>query len=41
MAEEIVDIGRANLVDSAKEWPDYTYDDLLDMVFGIMREKNP
>lgn len=30
-----------NLLDAKSDWPDYTYDDLLDMVFGIMREKNP
>lgn len=25
----------------ANDWPDYSYDELLDMVFTIMREKNP
>ncbi|KAH7696978.1 hypothetical protein AAVH_35944, partial [Aphelenchoides avenae] len=34
-------IGRTNLLDAKNEWPDYSYDDLLDMVFDIMREKNP
>lgn len=34
-------IGQINLIDAKNEWPDYTYDELLDMVFGIMREKNP
>uniref|UniRef100_A0A914EB54 Eukaryotic translation initiation factor 2 subunit 2 n=2 Tax=Acrobeloides nanus TaxID=290746 RepID=A0A914EB54_9BILA len=39
--EKVEDIGHGNLVDSANEWNDYTYDELLDLVFGIMREKNP
>jgi translation initiation factor 2 subunit 2 len=30
-----------NLLDPSSDWPDYGYDELLDMVFGIMREKNP
>ncbi|KAK0424245.1 hypothetical protein QR680_008572 [Steinernema hermaphroditum] len=36
-------LGMSNLLDSKdnKPWPDYTYDELLDLVFGIMREKNP
>uniref|UniRef100_A0A1I7Y6V1 Eukaryotic translation initiation factor 2 subunit 2 n=1 Tax=Steinernema glaseri TaxID=37863 RepID=A0A1I7Y6V1_9BILA len=36
-------LGMTNLLDAKdnKPWPDYTYDELLDMVFGIMREKNP
>jgi translation initiation factor 2 subunit 2 len=34
-------IGRINLVDAKVEWPDYAYDELLNMVFDIMREKNP
>ena len=36
-------IGRINLLDAQhpEQWNDYTYDQLLDMVFGIMREKNP
>jgi translation initiation factor 2 subunit 2 len=31
------------LVDAVhpEQWPDYTYDQLIDMVFNIMREKNP
>jgi len=24
-----------------EKWTDYTYDQLIDMVFNIMREKNP
>jgi len=38
-----VGIGMMNLLDAQipQEWLDYTYDELLDMVFGIMREKNP
>jgi len=31
----------SNLIDARSDWPDYTYDQLLDMVFAIMREKNP
>ena len=34
-------IGLINLIDAQNEWPDYTYDELLNIVFGIMREKNP
>lgn len=36
-------VGRVNLLDAKhpEKWTDYTYDELLDMVFGIMREKNP
>ncbi|KAF7635031.1 eIF2B_5 domain-containing protein [Meloidogyne graminicola] len=36
-------VGRINLVDAKhpEEWTDYTYDQLIDMVFNIMREKNP
>ncbi|TKR93270.1 hypothetical protein L596_007759 [Steinernema carpocapsae] len=36
-------LGMSNLLDAKdnKPWPDYSYDELLDMVFGIMREKNP
>jgi len=34
-------IGRMNLIDSKEKWPDYAYDTLLEMVFDIMREKNP
>jgi len=34
-------IGRVNLVDAKEDWPDYAYDELLNMVFDIMREKNP
>jgi len=41
-ADEVaVGIGRLNLIDSENKWPDYAYDTLLDMVFDIMREKNP
>lgn len=29
------------MIDAKDEWLDYTYDELLDMVFDIMREKNP
>lgn len=28
-------------MDAKKDWPDYSYDELLDMVFQIMLEKNP
>uniref|UniRef100_A0A915B855 Eukaryotic translation initiation factor 2 subunit 2 n=2 Tax=Parascaris TaxID=6254 RepID=A0A915B855_PARUN len=34
-------LGMTNLIDAAGSWPDYTYEQLLDMVFGIMRERNP
>lgn len=36
-------MGRLNLLDAKKpeEWVDYSYEELLDMIFGIMREKNP
>lgn len=36
-------VGRINLVDAKdpEKWTDYTYDQLIDMVFNIMREKNP
>lgn len=34
-------IGQQNLIDAKQDWPDYTYEDLLDMVFNIMRERNP
>jgi len=34
-------LAESNLVDAKRDWPDYTYDQLLDLVFGIMREKNP
>ncbi|KAI3409951.1 hypothetical protein GPALN_006321 [Globodera pallida] len=36
-------IGRTNLLDAkdADAWADYNYDEMLDMVFSIMREKNP
>uniref|UniRef100_A0AC34QKL6 Translation initiation factor IF2/IF5 domain-containing protein n=1 Tax=Panagrolaimus sp. JU765 TaxID=591449 RepID=A0AC34QKL6_9BILA len=35
------ELGKLNLIDSKRDWPDYTYEELLAMVFGIMREKNP
>jgi translation initiation factor 2 subunit 2 len=35
------DLGASNLIDARGDWPDYTYDQLLDLVFTIMREKNP
>jgi translation initiation factor 2 subunit 2 len=35
------ELGRMNLIDAKNEWPDYTYEDLIGLVFGIMREKNP
>lgn len=35
------ELGRMNLIDAKKDWPDYTYEQLLGLVFGIMREKNP
>ncbi|VDK48647.1 unnamed protein product [Anisakis simplex] len=34
-------IGMMNLIDASSAWPDYTYEELIDMVFGIMRERNP
>ncbi|GMT28669.1 hypothetical protein PFISCL1PPCAC_19966, partial [Pristionchus fissidentatus] len=34
-------IGRSNLVDAKFPWPDYTYEEMLTIVFDIMREKNP
>jgi translation initiation factor 2 subunit 2 len=35
------ELGKMNLIDVKKDWPDYTYEELLGLVFGIMREKNP
>uniref|UniRef100_A0A7E4ZSD9 Eukaryotic translation initiation factor 2 subunit 2 n=1 Tax=Panagrellus redivivus TaxID=6233 RepID=A0A7E4ZSD9_PANRE len=35
------ELGKLNLIDAKKDWPDYTYEQLLGLVFGIMREKNP
>jgi translation initiation factor 2 subunit 2 len=35
------ELGKMNLIDAKKDWPDYTYEELLGLVFGIMREKNP
>ncbi|CAD5206374.1 unnamed protein product [Bursaphelenchus okinawaensis] len=41
-AEEVAPgVGRSNLIDAKGEWPDYTYEQLLDLVFDIMRERNP
>lgn len=34
-------LGMLNLVDAKDAWPDYSYEELLEMVFGIMRERNP
>ena len=36
-------VGRINLLDAEhpEKWNDYTYDELVDLVFNIMREKNP
>ena len=34
-------LGLVNLVDAKGPWPDYSYDQLLGLVFGIMKEKNP
>ncbi|KAI6234431.1 EIF2B-5 domain-containing protein [Aphelenchoides fujianensis] len=34
-------IGQTNLIDAKQEWPDYTYEQLLELVFDIMRERNP
>uniref|UniRef100_A0A0N5ALB7 Eukaryotic translation initiation factor 2 subunit 2 n=1 Tax=Syphacia muris TaxID=451379 RepID=A0A0N5ALB7_9BILA len=34
-------LGRTNLIDAEGVWPDYTYDELLTMAFGAMKEKNP
>uniref|UniRef100_A0A915ELQ0 Eukaryotic translation initiation factor 2 subunit 2 n=1 Tax=Ditylenchus dipsaci TaxID=166011 RepID=A0A915ELQ0_9BILA len=41
--EEIasLELTKLNLVDANSDWPDYSYDELLDMVYDIMREKNP
>lgn len=41
MTSGISGIGMSNLVDANGPWPDYTYEQLLEMVFGIMRERNP
>lgn len=30
-----------NLVDAKEDWPDYAYDELLNMVFDVLRQKNP
>ncbi|VDN05754.1 unnamed protein product [Thelazia callipaeda] len=38
---EVDNVGRSNLIDSKGPWPDYTYEQLLELVFGIMRERNP
>lgn len=29
------------MIDAKRQWPDYTYDQLLEMIFDIMRERNP
>lgn len=29
------------MIDAKEEWPDYSYEQLLDLVFDIMRERNP
>lgn len=29
------------MIDAKKAWPDYTYTEMLTLVFDIMREKNP
>ncbi|GMR53752.1 hypothetical protein PMAYCL1PPCAC_23947 [Pristionchus mayeri] len=34
-------IGRSNLIDASMPWPDYSYEEMLTLVFDIMREKNP
>ncbi|CAJ0570424.1 unnamed protein product, partial [Mesorhabditis spiculigera] len=34
-------IGRDNLIDAKGAWPDYSYQDMLTLVFNVMREKNP
>ncbi|KAF8368486.1 eif-2beta [Pristionchus pacificus] len=34
-------IGRSNLIDACGSWPDYSYEEMLTLVFDIMREKNP
>lgn len=34
-------IGQENLIDAKQDWPDYTYEELLEMVFDIMRVRNP
>ncbi|CAG9534308.1 unnamed protein product [Cercopithifilaria johnstoni] len=40
-AELVAGVGVSNLIDSKNPWPDYTYEQLLELVFGIMRERNP
>lgn len=34
-------IGMTNLIDAKGQWPNYSYDQLLELIFGIMKEKNP
>ncbi|GMT00691.1 hypothetical protein PENTCL1PPCAC_22865 [Pristionchus entomophagus] len=34
-------IGRSNLIDASGPWADYSYEEMLTLVFDIMREKNP
>ncbi|CAD6184596.1 unnamed protein product [Caenorhabditis auriculariae] len=36
-----IGIGASNLIDASKTWPDYTYEECLNLVFQIMKEKNP
>lgn len=31
----------SNLIDAKHAWPDYTYDELIHMIFDIIKEKNP
>ncbi|CAJ0929022.1 unnamed protein product, partial [Mesorhabditis belari] len=36
-----IGIGASNLLDAKGAWPDYTYPEMLTLVFNVMREKNP
>uniref|UniRef100_A0A915PI64 Eukaryotic translation initiation factor 2 subunit 2 n=1 Tax=Setaria digitata TaxID=48799 RepID=A0A915PI64_9BILA len=40
-SDVVAGAGLSNLIDSQGAWPDYTYEQLLELVFGIMRERNP
>uniref|UniRef100_A0A914YMJ6 Eukaryotic translation initiation factor 2 subunit 2 n=1 Tax=Panagrolaimus superbus TaxID=310955 RepID=A0A914YMJ6_9BILA len=35
------ELGRMNIIDAKKDWPDYTYEELLGIAFGIIRDKYP
>ncbi|PAV72854.1 hypothetical protein WR25_19019 [Diploscapter pachys] len=34
-------LGLSNLIDASRPWADYTYEECLQLVFEIMRQKNP